>query len=113
MTDAAALLIRRRRPIGEPDDLEPSSTPGFSLLRGSAGAGRPLLSLAALGMPFDDVTQLVFDATVDVAAIDGLSLDRSFETVIVASHLVNSPDEEVRRAWLRAAARHLGGNGDV
>ena len=113
MTEPAALLIRRRRPIGEPDDLQPGSTPGFAVLRGSTGAGRALHSLAALGRPFRTVIQSIHEPAVDAAAIDGLDVGRGFAAVILGSHLVNTPDEALRRAWLRAAARHVADNGDV
>jgi SAM-dependent methyltransferase len=41
------------------------------------------------------------------ARIDGLDLGRRFDAVVLASHLVNSADDDVRRALLRAAASHL------
>jgi hypothetical protein len=113
MTATAALLLRRRRPIGEPHDLVPRSTPAFGLIRGPAGAGRALHALATLGRPFDDVVQSTHDPDVDSAAIDRLDLGERFPTVIAGSHLVNTPDTERRQAWLRAAARHVMAAGDV
>ena len=107
------LIIRRRRPIGEPDNLEAGRTPGFATLRGSRGAGRVLLSLAELGLPFRTVVQSIHDADVTVDQVDRLDVGRRFVTVVLGSHLVNTPDEAMRRAWLRAAARHLVGDCDV
>lgn len=112
MTDRAALLVRRRRPTGEPDTLEAASEPGFWLLHGSAGAGRALLSLAALELAFDDVVQLIHDPAVQVEAIGRLDIGR-FPCVILASHLVNTPDEALRRAWLATVARHLAPAGEA
>lgn len=108
-----ALLLRRRRPIGEPDGLAPGSTPGFAVLRGSAGAGRALHALAALGLPFKNVLQSIHDGDVGVAEIDRLDVGGPFDSVILASHLVNTPDERVRGAWLRAATRHAATAGAV
>ena len=113
MPERAVLLLRRRRPLGEPEDLEPGSTPGFSVLRGIKGAGRVLQSLAALGLPYRTVIQSVHDAEVTAADVDGLDVGRLFTGVIVGSHLVNTPDEALRTAWLRAAARHLVDDCDV
>ena len=107
------LVIRRRRPIGEPDGLEPGSTPGFATLHGPKGARRVLLSLAELGLPFRTVVQSIHDADVTAAQVDQLAVGREFVTVVLGSHLVNTPDKGLRRAWLRAAARHLVGDCDV
>jgi SAM-dependent methyltransferase len=45
------------------------------------------------------------------ASITELDLGRTFEVVLMASHLVNTADAAVRRALLRAAARHLAPDG--
>lgn len=87
--------------------------PGFALLRGTRGAGRALHSLAALGLPFRSVVQAVCDADVGAARLDALDVGRRFRTVILGSHLVNTPDESLRRAWLQAAARHATEDGEV
>jgi hypothetical protein len=113
VTEKAALLIRRRRPIGESPDLEPGTVPGTAKLRGSAGAGRVLHSLSELGLRFRTVIQLVADGDLTATDIDALDAGRLFVAVILGSHLVNTPDEEQRRAWLRAARRHLVGDCDV
>ncbi|HKQ17466.1 MAG TPA: hypothetical protein VJS87_02885 [Solirubrobacterales bacterium] len=113
MPERAVLVIRRRRPIGEPDAAEPGSTPGFTVLHGTNGAGRPLQSLAELGLSFPTVVQSTHDPAVTVEQIDRLDVGQRFATVILGSHLVNGPDADVRRAWLRAAARHLDGDADL
>jgi hypothetical protein len=110
MTEKAVLLIRRRRLAGEADDLTPTSVAAAGVRRGSAGAGRVLQALAELGLQFRTVIQLVVDPEVTVDDIDGLDAGRLFVSVILGSHLVNTPDESVRRAWLRAAGRHLVGD---
>jgi len=91
-----ALLIRRRRPIGEP-----------------AGAGRVIHALADLGLPIQPVEQLALDAGLLPADLDAMDLVDRFELVILGSHLVNVPVPPVRRALLRLARRHVGPGGSV
>ncbi len=113
MTERAGLLIRRRRPIGESPDVEPVATPHAALLRGSSGAGRILHSLTELGLPLPNVIQSLHDIDSTADDLDALDLGRRFTVVILGSHLVNLPDEALRRAFLDAARRHLVGEGDV
>ena len=113
MTERAALLIRRRRPIGEPGTLEPGTTPAYALLRGSAGAGRVRLALAELGVSTRTLHQAVVDPALTIADADALDVGRLYVVVILGSHFMNSPDEALRRALLRAAGRHLVGDCDV
>lgn len=108
-----ALLIRRRRPIGEPATLQPGSTPGAFVHSGSAGAGRVLHSLWELGRRFPTVVQSVHDLDSTATDIAALDVGRLFEAVILGSHLVNVPDPDLRRAFLDAARRHLVGDCDV
>lgn len=112
MTERAVLLIRRRRPIGESPDVEPVAAPRAALLRGSSGAGRILHSLSELGLPFRDVTQSLHDATSTPTDLDALDVGSLFPVVILGSHLVNSPDDVLRHAFLGAARRHLAGAGE-
>ena len=113
MTEKAALLIRRRRLLGESPDLAPGSIPGTATLRGTAGAARALASLHDLDLRFETVVQAVVDPDLAAAAVDQLDAGRRFRFVILGSHLVNTPDEALRRSFLRAACRHLVGDGDV
>jgi hypothetical protein len=101
----AALLIRRRRPIGEPA-AAPESSGAAAILEGFSGAGRICVALAALGVSLDDLTQAVIDGDSPVASLDGVDLQRTFATAVLGSHLVNVPDAAVRGAWLRLARRH-------
>lgn len=113
MTERAALLIRRRRPIGEPSELEPGSAPGSAVLRGSAGAGRILHSLADLGLPALHLTQWLHASETTATDLDRLDLGAQFATVILGSHLVNTPDDGLRLAFLRAASRQLAPDGEL
>ena len=107
-----ALLLRRRRPIGEPPALHDlAGTPGVATLEGTAGAGRVCLALAELGVVLDDLHQAVLDTATAGLDLDALDLGRRFATVVLGSHLVNLPDEDARRAFLRAASRHVAEEG--
>jgi hypothetical protein len=113
MTERAALLIRRRRPIGEPAEADPAASPHAALLHGASGAGRILQSLTELGVPLRDLVQSLHDPESTPADLDALDVGRLFSVVILGSHLVNSSDEALRRAFLHAARRHVDGEGDV
>lgn len=113
MTERAVLLIRRRRPIGEPGALELGGTPGYRLLRGASGAGRVRLALVELDVSTTTLDQAVLDLAVTVADLDALDVGRRYEVVVLGSHFINSPDADLRRALLRAAGRHLVGECDV
>jgi hypothetical protein len=105
------LLIRRRRPIGEPAALVPLGDSGGATLEGTAGAGRIAQSLLELGYPLDSITQAVIPVDIGLDPLAGLDLGRRFDTVVMGSHLVNLPDEARRAAFLALAARHLAGGG--
>jgi hypothetical protein len=107
------LVIRRRRPVGEPASLQPGSIRGASVLRGTRGASRILHALAELGVPVTTVIQSVHETDVEPDDIAGLDVGRQFTRVAVGSHLVNLPDPDLRRAFLGAARRHLVGDCDV
>ncbi len=109
VTEGAALLIRRRRPIGEPDAVAPAR--GVAIVEGTAGAGRICVALAEAGVELGDVVQAVVDAESSDEALDRLDLQLRFPTVVLGSHLVNLPDEGTRRAFLRLAQRHLADGG--
>jgi len=102
----SVLLIRRRRPIGEPRGLAPTRWPFASTIEGTAGAGRLCVALAGMSVPIASVVQAVVDADVSATDLDAVNLEQQFETVALGSHLVNLPDDDVRVAFLRLAARH-------
>jgi cyclopropane fatty-acyl-phospholipid synthase-like methyltransferase len=47
------------------------------------------------------------------ARLEGLALPERFDAVVLASHLVNVPGRDQRRAFLAAAADHLAADGTV
>jgi hypothetical protein len=101
-----ALLIRRRRPLGEPPP-DPDSPPRTALVHGTVGAGRITLALTELGFVLDPLVQAVIDAELDPPALATIDLGRRFELVVLGSHLVNLPDAAARSAFLGVAARHV------
>jgi hypothetical protein len=113
MTERAVLVIRRRRLLGESPKAEAAGSPRSSVLRGTSGAGRVLQSLAELGRTFPTVIQSIHDADTSVEDFDALDLGRRFACVILGSHLVNVPDEGLRRAFLVAARRHVASEGEI
>jgi hypothetical protein len=112
----AALLIRRRRPIGE-------LAGTAATLDGIRGAGRIVAARAELGVELgvnrggdlDDslgsVHQLVVDPEWPPDDIDGLDLGREFGLVVLGSHMVNRPEEPIRLVLLGLARRHLAADG--
>lgn len=90
------LLIRRRRPIGEPRHAT-----------GTAGAGRIVAGLLELGVDISDVRQAVLDPDGPLDDLDGASFAGPFDIVVLGSHLVNAVEDARRHAFLALAARHL------
>ena len=105
------LLIRRRRPIGEP--VPAAAGAGRRTHDGTAGAGRIIASLLDLGVAVDAVHQLVLDPESSAADLGALDLGRPYERVILGSHLVNLPDEETRLGFLSVSRRHLATDGTL
>jgi len=109
---AGLLLIRRLRPIGEPD-LRPIEGSRAASLDGTAGAARIIHALAGAGVRCDPVVQLVVPADIEIDELASLADERDFETVVVGSHLVNLPDEALRGAIVDVAVRHVAPGGSV
>jgi hypothetical protein len=107
------LLIRRRRPIGEPEAREPLATAGVATMDGTAGAGRIVLVLAQAGIPCDSMIQAILPQDLDGPALATLDLGGPYATVVLGSHLVNLPEEPRRSALLALAARHVADDGVV
>jgi nucleotide-binding universal stress UspA family protein len=108
------LLVRRRRPIGEPaptpDAALVPDTP-FTLLDGTAGAGRIVAALVELGVQLGDVRQAVIDPDGPPEALDRSTAEGVFDVVVLGSHLLNNPDPDRRIAFLRLGGRHLAQGG--
>ena len=109
-------LYARLRPEGEPELIHSLAPPGAAVLELGCAAGRITHALAALGHPVVAVDQspemlaCVRARRGGVEAvlsdIESLDLDRSFPVVVLASHLVNTPDDDRRNRFLRACRGH-------
>lgn len=91
---------------------------GASILELGSGTGRVTHPLVALGHPVvavDESPEMlahVRDAETVQARIEDLALDRRFDAVLLASHLINT-DEPVRSTFLAVCRRHVADDGCV
>ena len=122
--------------MGEPEIVHAAVPPGASILELGAGAGRMTRPLVELGHPVVavDESRAMLDrlrgaagtpvaegsagpAPVGVetveARIQGLDLGRRFDAVLLASFLVNQPDDDLRCGFLRACRDHVRDDGCV
>lgn len=90
-----------------------------SILELGAGTGRVTAALTALGhsvVAVDESPEMlarVHDAETVCAQIEGLSLGRRFDVVLLASYLIHMPSVPIRAALLETCARHVAQNGCV
>ncbi len=112
--DFYALMTAR----DEPDIVHAAIRPGASILELGCGTGRVTHPLVALGhsvVAVDESPEMlahVRDAETVCGTIEELSLDRRFDVVLLASHLVNA-DPSSRTAFLAACRRHVADDGCV
>ncbi|HKC26381.1 MAG TPA: class I SAM-dependent methyltransferase [Jatrophihabitans sp.] len=118
--DGCAVEVYLKLPaLGEAEIVHQAAAAGATVLDLGAGAGRITHRLVELGHDVVAVDQSadmlahVYGAETVCAPIAGLDLRRRFDAVLMASHLVNTPDESERRALLEAAARHVAADGVV
>jgi len=119
--DGSPVLVYRRLPRGdvEADVIAGVVPAGAHVLELGAGAGRVTRALLARGFrvtAVDDSAAMlaaIKGAETVVAQIEGLALGRRFDAVILGSHLVNTPDDAQRRAFLWAARDHVDQHGSV
>jgi SAM-dependent methyltransferase len=118
--DGCAVELYTRLPAGrEPAIVHEAAGPGASILELGSGAGRVTHPLVALGHPVvavDESAEMlahVRGAETVCAPIEELSLGRSFDAVLLASHLINAADEPARGAFLAVCRRHVADDGCV
>ncbi|WP_326567230.1 class I SAM-dependent methyltransferase [Amycolatopsis rhabdoformis] len=98
---------------GEPEIVHDAIPSGASILELGSGCGRvthPLLDLGHEVVAVDESPEMlahVRGAKTVCTPIADLHLDREFDVVLLASHLINTPDPSARHALLTAARRHL------
>ncbi|MFI6290717.1 class I SAM-dependent methyltransferase [Nonomuraea sp. NPDC050790] len=106
-------------PNGEPEIVSAALAPGSSILEIGSGVGRlthPLLALGYDVVAVDESADMlahVRGARTVRARAQELRLERVFDAVLLASHLVNTADDQARRELLAACARHLRPGGVV
>lgn len=104
---------------GEPEIVHGVVRTGGTILDLGSGTGRVADPLVELGHPVvavDESAEMlshVRRAETVRSTIDRLDLDRRFDGVLLASHLVNEPADETILAILSTAARHLAPGGVV
>lgn len=103
----------------EPAIIDAAAPPNASILELGCGAGRvthPLLALGHSVVAVDESPEMlahVRGARAVPARIDGLDLGEHFDVVVLASHLVNVPDDDLLAAFLATCARHVRETGCV
>lgn len=108
---------------GEPALIHAAVPPGAEILDLGCGAGRLTHPLIELGHPVtavDNSAGMLAHVrgpaavlTTVLADIETLDLDRRFPAVLLASHLLNTPDDRLRGRLLAACRRHLAADGRV
>jgi SAM-dependent methyltransferase len=101
-----------------PDLLDAALPPSATVLDLGAGAGRIAHALTAKGhrVTVVDQSQAMLDHVEPalerhLADIEELDLGRTFDAVLLASFLVNTPHEDQRREFLATCRRHLAADG--
>lgn len=93
--------------------------PGASILELGAGAGRithPLVELGHEVVAVDEspaMLSYVRGAETIESRIEDLALGRRFDVVVLMSHLIEKPDLEQSRAFLKTCRAHVHGHGQV
>lgn len=106
-------------PAGEAEIMHAAIPPGSTILELGCGTGRILRRLAALGHSTLGVDEspdmLAHAADLDTVCspIQTLDLRRSFDAVLLASTLINTPDLALRTAMLNTARHHIAPGGSL
>lgn len=118
--DGCAVELYSLLPAGETPGLIHEAIPaGASVLDLGAGVGRiadPLVGLGHAVVAVDESPQMlehVRDAETVCSRIEELRLEQGFDVVLLASHLVNVPDDSARASLLATCAFHLRPGGVV
>ena len=105
--------------MGEPEPVHAAIPAGASILELGAGTGRmthPLLNLGHPVVAVDESPEMlahIHGAETVNTQIQALDLGRRFDVVLLASFMVNTADDALRRDFLRACRRHVRDDGQV
>jgi SAM-dependent methyltransferase len=106
--------------VGESQLVHQSVTNGASILELGCGTGRMTRRLLELGHPVtavDNDTEMLSHipetAEVVLSDIETLVLKTSFPVVLLASNLINNPDQGIRSKLLETCRNHVSENGVV
>ena len=116
--DGSPLAMYLALPAGD-EPMIVHAAAGESILELGSGPGRLTRVLVAVGhsvVAVDDAEEMLAHVTgAERVCADVFTLDlrRRFDTVLVASHLINHPARARRRALLDVARRHLSPHGSV
>ncbi|MGW0661901.1 class I SAM-dependent methyltransferase [Streptodolium elevatio] len=118
--DGCAVELYTRLPAAaEPDIIAAAVPAGARVLELGCGVGRMTHPLVAHGFTVTavdesrDMLDHVRGARTVHSSIELLDLSEQFDTVVLASFLVNTGDADERQALLRTCARHLAPGGRV
>ena len=112
-------LYRNLPSFGEAEIVSGAIAPNASVLELGCGTGRMTARLVERGHPVTAVDESgemlshVRDAETVQARIQDLDLERQFDCVLLASHLINAPDAAGRAALVRSCRRHVATHGRV
>ncbi|WP_284743058.1 class I SAM-dependent methyltransferase [Amycolatopsis sp. RTGN1] len=109
-------VYRLLPPAGEPEIVHAAVPAGASILELGCGVGRvthPLMELGHRVVAVDDSPDMLAHVRSETvcARIGDLDLGRTFDAVLLGSHLVNTALDSDRHALLAAARRHLAPSG--
>lgn len=110
-------FYRLLKASGEPEIIRSILAPGASILELGSGAGRITHSLLEMGFPVvavDNSPAMLAEirgAETVCSDIETLHLDRTFDAVLLMSHLINTPDVEKRQQLLATCRRHVAPSG--
>jgi SAM-dependent methyltransferase len=118
--DGWPVELYRRLPAGDtPALLHAAMRAGGTVLELGAGAGRLVHPLIALGHPVTavdhspEMLSYITGATTVLSRIEDLALDQTFDAIVLATYLINTPDRHQRDAFLRTCRRHVAPDGVV
>ncbi|MES4888590.1 class I SAM-dependent methyltransferase [Streptomyces sp. NPDC096012] len=118
--DGCAVELYERLPVGDEPDIIAAAVPaGAHILELGSGVGRVTHPLVERGFTVTavdesaDMLARVHGARTICGAVEDLHLGEKFDVVMLASFLVHSGDEQVRRGMLRTCAEHVAEDGCV